>query len=174
MRAAFAGALCAMTIAVPAQAQRCWSQALVEAAQVKEYDIMLLVATLRCQAKGVDLSASYNAFVVAHKPILKGVGDEMLRELNASMGGKAALKIYDSMTVTMANKFGQGIVGLECSDFQAMIAEAQATRSTRADLLTLAQRAGADPVIPAPRCGAPVQAAIVPVQAPVQTIAATN
>ena len=47
VRAAFAGALCATMIALPAQAQRCWNQALVEAAQVKEYDIMLLVATLR-------------------------------------------------------------------------------------------------------------------------------
>ena len=108
-----------------------------------------------------------------HKPILKGVGDEMLKELNTSLGGKAALKVYDSMSVTMANKFGQGIEGLECTDFQAMIAEAQATKSTRADLLTLAQRAGADPTLPAPRCTPqPQVAAAVP--APAQTVAAAN
>ncbi|MBT2187773.1 hypothetical protein [Sphingobium nicotianae] len=158
-RAVWVGVLCAMTAAAPAHAQRCWNQTLVEAAQVKEYDVMLMVATLRCQAKGVDFSSTYNSFVLTHKPILKAVGDEMIRELNTSLGGKAALKAYDSMSVTMANKYGRGIDGLECSDFQIMLTEAQASRSTRADLLALAQRAGADPVLPAPRCAPPMQTA---------------
>jgi len=164
VRTVVTGAMVAAMAAVPAQAQRCWNQTLVEAAQVREFDIMLLVATLRCQAKGVDLSSSYNGFVAAHKPVLKAVGDELLRELNASLGGTAALKAYDSMSVTMANKFGQGIEGLECSDFQAMIAEGRAVRSTRADLLALAQRAGADPALPAPRCAVVAQAAAAPAQ----------
>jgi len=158
-RLALFGALASICISVPAQAQRCWNQGLVEAAQIKEFDIMLLVATLRCQAQGTDLSAGYNAFVVAHRPLLKAVGAEMLQEFSRTSGAKVGPKAYDRLNVVMANKFGNGFAGFGCPEYQAMIAEARAAPSKRGELLTLAQRAGADPQLPVPRCAQTVAAA---------------
>lgn len=153
-RAVMAGTIMAMAVGSPVQAQRCWNQTLVEAAQVKEFEIMLMVATLRCQAKGTDLSATYNRFIAAHRPVLRAVGEELVREFKVSQGGNGALKSYDRLGVIMANKYGNGVQGLECADFEAIIAQAETAPRNRADLVTLAQRAGMDPALPAPRCGA--------------------
>jgi hypothetical protein len=138
-----------------AQAQRCWAPALVEAAQIKEFEIMLMVATLRCQARGTDLSTSYNRFIAAHRPALRAVGEEIVRALGRSHGGKAALRAYDRLGVLMANRYGNGIPGLECEDFRLMIAEAETTPQGRGGLVGLARRAGMDPTLPAPRCAPP-------------------
>lgn len=151
-RVILAGAIAAAAIGTPVQAQRCWNQALVEAAQVKEFEIMLMVATLRCQAKGTDLSGEYNRFIAAHRPVLRAVGEEIVREFKVSLGAGGAMKAYDKLGVVMANKYGNGIQGLECADFQAIIAQAQSTPAGKAQLVSLAQRAGMDPELPAPRC----------------------
>lgn len=150
-----AGAIGLIGLGGPAQAQRCWNTALVESAQIKEFDVMLMVATLRCQKRDVDLSADYNHFVATHRPVLKAVGDELLRELNQTLGGREALKAYDRMGVVMANKYGNGLEGLTCSDFRQIVMEASALPQGKAGLIALAQRAGMDPPLPAPRCAPP-------------------
>ena len=152
--AVMAGAIMAAAIGTPVQAQRCWNQALVEAAQVKEFEIMLMVATLRCQARGTDISGIYNRFIAAHRPVLLAVGEELVREFKVSQSGNAALKAYDRLGVLMANKYGNGVQGLECADFEAIIMQAEAAPKSKADLVSLAQRAGMDPQLPAPRCAA--------------------
>jgi len=159
-RAIMAGVIAATSIAVPAQAQRCWNQASVEAAQVKEFEIMLMVATLRCQAKGLDLSGDYNGFIAAHRPALRAAGEEIVRELKVGSTAAVAMKAYDKLGVVLANKYGNGVLGLECLDFQAIIAEAKSAATGKPQLVTLAQRAGMNPELPGPRCTAPVAAAV--------------
>lgn len=163
-RTVAAVAMSTVAVCGPAQAQRCWNQPLVEAAQVKEFDIMLMVSVLRCQSRGLDFSASYNRFVASHREAIRAVGSELLKEFNASVGGKAAYTAYDKLGVVMANKYGNGVEGVECSDFQAMVAEAEASPAGRAELLQIAQRLGVDPSLPAPRCvaeaAAPAGAAV--------------
>lgn len=168
MKRAFLGlALASVAIGQPAMAANCWHRAVTEAAQVKQFDIMLMVSTIRCFRKGVDFSADYNQFVRTKRSVLRAVGDEMIRHLNGSMGGKAAAMAYDRMSVVMANRFGDGVDGYECEDIRAMVVEANGVDISRDQLLSLAQRAGMEPPLPAPRCVVPGVETVVASAAPV-------
>jgi len=154
-------ALLSVAVGQPVMAASCWNQTVTEAAQVRQFDIMLMVSTIRCFRKGVDFSADYNNFVKTKRAVLRAVGDEMIRHLNGSMGGKAAAVAYDRISVVMANRFGDGVPGYECEDIRAMVVEANAADATRTEILSLAQRAGMEPPLPQPRCDLPAQPTLV-------------
>lgn len=155
-RTALCMALAAMAIGQPVMAATCWNDSATEAVQVKQFDIMLMVSTLRCRGKGMDFSADYNQFVINKRLVLRAMGDEIVRQFNRDMGGKAAFNAYDHLTVVMANKYGNGVDGADCGDIRALIADANSVPASRDSLVGLAQRAGMDPSLPAPRCAAPI------------------
>lgn len=157
VRTYLAGAVALVACLVtPAQAA-CWQQQEVEAAQIREFDIMLMVSALRCQVKGQDFVADYNAFVVSNRPVLVSVNDTLLRHFNTAQPGKAALAAYDSFGTTMANQFGNGGgMSEDCAELRAMAVAATASAdapSSRERLLGAAQRAGMEPGLPGGRCG---------------------
>lgn len=162
-------------VAGQAQAESCWDQHLVEAAQIRQLDIMLMVSTLRCQVKGVDFVPEYNAFVVSNKTMLVANNDELLRHFNASMSGRAAYDAYDRFSTGMANQFGNGGGQPEdCETLRAMTVAATATGaavSSRESLLGQAQRAGMDLAVPGGRCGTIVASAETAVAVPGQQYA---
>jgi hypothetical protein len=63
--AVFAGAMAAM----PVQAA-CWSDNAAEAAQVRTFQTRLMVATLKCQTAGIDITAPYNDFIRTRRQVL--------------------------------------------------------------------------------------------------------
>lgn len=166
---AFIGAIAGNT---GAQAQSCWDQQAVEAAQIREFDIMLMVSALRCQVKGVDFVADYNRFVVGNKAVLVGANDQIRGHFNTAMGGKAALDAYDQMSTAMANRYGNGGVSDDCETLRAIATGATVAtpESTRAFLLANAQRVGMDPALSGGRCAMLVAAAPV-APAPVVPVA---
>ncbi len=133
----------------------CWTQNAVEAAQVRGFETMLMVATLRCQIKGVDLTGDYNAFIRGKRAVLTGVNDE-LRARFAAQGlkGNAALDAYDRFVTSIANSYGSGIGAPSCGEFKMILESANALPASRAALLTLALETGTDPVRASERCGA--------------------
>ncbi|MFT3968620.1 MAG: hypothetical protein QM690_22365 [Sphingobium sp.] len=172
----WAALLCGAAASTGAQAEACWNQRAVEAAQIREFDIMLMVSALRCQVKGTDFVADYNRFVTGHKTTLVSVNDEIRAHLNVEMGGKAALDAYDRLSTSMANRYGNG-GGMEedCEGLRAIAVNAAASgaESTRALLLAHAQRVGVDPALAGGRCAVLVaeNQAAVPAPAPVARIA---
>ena len=131
----------------------CWAPDAIEAAQVRGFETMLMVATLRCQIKGVDLSGDYNAFIRGKRAVLTGVNDELRAKFAAQgLRGNAALDAYDRFVTAIANSYGSGIGAPSCEDFRTILGEANAVPASRAALLTLAVEAGADPVREADRC----------------------
>jgi hypothetical protein len=145
-------ALLAFANAQPAFAAACWKRASAEAAQVKQFDIMLMVSTLRCHGKGVDFADDYNRFVIAKRPVLRGVGEEIVLRFKGAMTAKAALDAYDKMGVVMANKYGNGVAGMDCEAIRGVLGMANDAQATRADLLLLAQRTGIVPELPDGSC----------------------
>ncbi|MBN8829049.1 MAG: hypothetical protein J0G94_00095 [Sphingomonadales bacterium] len=140
---------CASTQAVAA----CWSPAHVEAAQVRDFETMLMVATLRCQIKGVDLSGDYNRFIREKRAVLTGINDELRGKFTGEgLRGKAALDAYDRFVTSLANGYGSGIGALSCEEFKALIGKANGASASRAALLDLAVRSGSDPVRDNKRC----------------------
>ncbi|MBB4641628.1 hypothetical protein [Rhizorhapis suberifaciens] len=136
----------------PAQAASCWNIQAIEAAQVRDFETMLMVSALRCRNTGVNFLDEYNDFVRSKRTALTQVNDELRAQFEQTLGAKAALNAYDGYVTSLANSYGAGAVGLACSDMQSLTRAANAASPSKAALVTLAQRAGADPRLPGAKC----------------------
>lgn len=141
----------AMVLGAPATAA-CWSPRAAEAAQVRDFEMMMMVAMLRCRATTLDIAEDYNHFVRDKRAVLTSVNDELRSQLADGRSGKVALDAYDRFVTAMANSHGAGSANLNCDDFHAMIQTAIAASPDRGALLALAVRAGSDPALPTERC----------------------
>jgi hypothetical protein len=153
------GMVAALASVAAAPAHACWSASAVEAAQMRDFETMLMVSALRCRLKGVDFLGDYNRFVSSKRATLTAVNDELRGQFNRTMGGKAALDAYDRYVTSLANSFGGESNGYGCEELAAMAAGAAEAADGRATLLALAQRAGADPRLPEERCAVTVAVA---------------
>lgn len=153
-RASILLGLFALSMGQPAiAAVSCWNQAVTEAAQVKQFDIMMMVSTIRCHRKGVDLSSDYNKFVVSRRTVLQGVGKELVKQFGLNLRGNAAVMAYDHLGVVMANSFGNDGRGTRnCEDIRAIIKDALIAEPDRVNLVYLAQRNGINPLLPVASC----------------------
>lgn len=153
------GVLAAGLAMVSGEAQAalgCWSDTAYEAAQLRDLDTMLMVATLRCRMKGADFSADYNRFVVEKRPILAAANVEIQSAFAQSVGKVKALGAYDDMMTKIANSYGNGMTGMSCNDFAALARTAAEAPAVRASLVTLANAIGSKPPVPLTRCSASV------------------
>lgn len=151
---AYIGALAAVaaTMTGEAQAASCWSDTAYQAAQLRDLDTMLMVATLRCRLKGNDFSADYNRFVINKRPILSAANIEMQAAFSQSVGKAKALGAYDGFMTKLANSYGNGTAGMNCADMAALTKMAADAPALRGTIVSLAEQAGSRPPIPALRC----------------------
>ncbi len=138
-RAALAAAAIATCfVSTAASAATCWSQADVSAAKVRELQTRLMVATLRCRATGVNILASYNAFIGNAKPAIVAANDQLKAHFAAS-GPVAGQRDYDRYTTTLANAYGAADTGPEsCAEAANLAAEAT---NAKGDLAAFAEHA---------------------------------
>lgn len=134
------------------QAASCWSDTAYQAAQLRDLDTMLMVATLRCRVKGMDFSADYNKFVVDKRPILAAANTEIQFAFAQSVGRAKALGAYDDFMTKVANSYGNGMTGMKCEDFAALARTAVETPAVRTSLVALADQLGSHPPVPVQRC----------------------
>jgi hypothetical protein len=144
------------TIVAATPASACWSPRAVEAAQVRDFETMLMVATLRCRTKDVSIGEDYNRFVREKRAILTAVNDELRSQFVPGRSGRDALEAYDRFVTAIANTHGGGTPGQECADFHNMLNAALTAETARGALLDLAVRAGSDPALPEERCMAQI------------------
>lgn len=149
-------AMAAALVSTPARAAGCWSPVAVEAAQVRDFETMLMVSALRCRLVGTDFLPDYNRFIREKRAALTQVNDELRGQFRTMVGAAGALNAYDRYVTSIANSYGAGAEGLSCRDQQSLVAAANAQPATRAALVTIAQRASAAPRLPGTRCGVTV------------------
>lgn len=135
-----------------AQAASCWSDTAYQAAQLRDLDTMLMVATLRCRLKGNDFSADYNRFVVNKRAILSAANIEIQSAFSQSVGKARALGAYDDLMTKIANSYGSGMSGMNCADFAALARTAAEAPAIRGSVVALAEQIGSKPPIPSLRC----------------------
>ncbi len=140
-------ALSSMIIATAAEAE-CWTPEAAEAAQVRDLETMLMVASLRCRTSGDDFITDYNGFVIAGRASLTQANDQLRRHF-ASLGG---LNAYDSYVTGIANKYGAGSDGLSCRDMKSIVSAASSAGGSLPALVRLAQSAQVEPRLPGGRC----------------------
>lgn len=122
----------ALASGAPAQAQGCWDQRTVEAAQIRQFDIMLMNAVLRCRTKGVDMLSDYSAFVRRYRPVIAVAADELRGQVGPSIDGP--------------------VVPVACETLRETVTAA-GIPSSRDSVLALARAAGMAAVVPAEVCG---------------------
>jgi hypothetical protein len=141
---AAACALVGIGFSTSAQAT-CWSAQDAEAAQVRDFDTMLMVASLRCRLSGQDFIQSYNAFVRESRPALSA----MNVRLRAHFGNADA---YDRYVTGIANRYGAGTDGLTCRDMASIVKAARSEGGAASGLVRLAKSSDVQPLLPGGRC----------------------
>lgn len=143
-----------LAISTPAHAaMSCWNQTQVAAAQVRDLQSRLMVASLRCVAMGVDVTPAYNRFVRATRETLQGANGVIMAQFRAGHGSQAQLH-YDRFTTALANAYGAGATTEAICAETAMLAdEAAAAGSDIRRLVEIADRLGVAPSLPGGQCG---------------------
>ena len=91
---------------MPAQAAMgCWNSTQVAAAKVRDLQSRLMVATLRCQAMGADVTEPYNRFVRANRETIQGANAVLLAQFRSGYGSQGQTQ-YDRFATALANIYG--------------------------------------------------------------------
>lgn len=130
----------------------CWTDEAYKAAQVRELDTMLMVEALRCRKTAANFVADYNRFVVASRPALIQANAALKGHFARIVGERGALNAYDNYMTTVANRYGAGSEGLDCSDVASMVKAAAAAKGSADELHRLAVRAEMYPAVDGERC----------------------
>ncbi|MET0372317.1 MAG: hypothetical protein ABW039_13200 [Sphingobium sp.] len=166
-------ALAAAMPLAPASAATCWTPAAVEAAQVRDFEMMLMVSALRCRSTANNFLPAYNRFVQEKRAALTEVNEELRSHFQSIVGKGAALGAYDNYVTGIANSYGSGAQGLGCRDMESLTAAANALPPTRSGLLQLARAADTKPRLAGAACEAGVTIAANTATAPMSSMPMT-
>lgn len=150
-----AAAVASLAVATPAQSA-CWTDTAYQAAQIRNFETMMMVSMLRCRLVGNDFTATYNSFVRDKRPVLSAANEELRAQFAKTVGTAKAMNAYDDYMTKVANSYGAGNDGLSCRDFSSIVDAAAQSPATRGAVAALAERAGTNPRLPGARCGTSV------------------
>jgi len=114
--AAVLAAVSSLALGVPAQAQT----AAGEAAQLRRLDIMLMVSSLRCRFGADNFQSDYARFSTNQYGTMQAAYNTLNADYTARMGATGAKKALDTISVGMANRYGQGHPWLGCGELKGL------------------------------------------------------
>ena len=149
----FAAAAVMLCAAMPAQAAMgCWNSTQVAAAKVRDLQSRLMVATLRCQAMGADVTPAYNRFVRANRATIQGANAVLLAQFRTGYGSQAQTH-YDRFATALANIYGADATDdAVCADTAALAEEAAAANGDISLLVAIEDRFGFSSELPGGQC----------------------
>ncbi len=145
-------AAAAVTMVSSPATAACWSAKAVEAAYVRDFDTILMVATLRCRNQGVEIATDYNKFVREKRAVLVAANEDLRAQFTVGRSPKAGLDAFDRFATAIANSHGAGSSEFDCAAYKVLAKAAVAAPVSRASLLQLAARAGSNPALPVDAC----------------------
>lgn len=164
-RAFVAAMLIAIALPTPAAAT-CWSEAERDAAKIRDLQSRLMVATLRCQTSGVDVTTAYNRFVVANRATLQGINGVLMTQFRADSGPEAQVR-YDRYATALANAYGGDATNRGvCANTARLAEEGAAANGNIARLVALHSRVGLPPPVPGTACQGRPRVIATPAAAP--------
>ena len=133
-------------------AMSCWGHEEAAAAKVRDLQSRLMVATMRCHAFGVDLTAVYNDFVRLNRLTLQAANG-LIKAQFAAGYGKDGEAQYDRFATALANEYGDDPTTAEnCAEAAMAAVEAADAKGDVTSLLMLADRLGDAPALPGGQC----------------------
>jgi hypothetical protein len=145
-------AAAAAMVAVPAQAA-CWTVDEASAANIRQFQSMLMVTALRCQAAGEGMMVDYNQFVSSNRQAIVSENDHIRAHFIHAQGAVQGQRAYDSFTTSMANGYGAGEgAPASCRAAADLAREASAMAGSREGLLLLVNRLQLEARMPEGRC----------------------
>jgi hypothetical protein len=147
-------AVASMVAAQPAQAaMSCWNAKAASAAQVRDLQSRLMVASLRCRAMGFDILPEYNRFVRNSRDTLQQANGLIKARFTAGYGAKGGQVQYDKFTTALANAYGADDTSREICREAADVADAAAdARGDMNRLVEISERVGPPPKLPGSVC----------------------
>lgn len=98
------------------------------AEQIRKLDIMLMVSSLRCRFGPDDFRADYRRFTANNLDTLNSAGRTLKADLARRHGSGGATRALDRISVSMANRYGQGHPWLGCRDLREAARDLADTR----------------------------------------------
>ena len=150
----FAAAAAMLCVAMPANATMgCWDSSQVAAAKVRDLQSRLMVATLRCQAMGADVTGAYNRFVRANRTTIQGANAVLLAQFRSGYGSQGGETQYDRFATALANIYGDDATDHAiCADTEALADEAAAANGDIRQLVAIEDRFGFSSTLPGGEC----------------------
>ena len=144
-----------LCVSMPAHAvMGCWNPTQVAAAKVRDLQSRLMVATLRCQAMGADVSGAYNRFVRANLETIHGANVVLLAQFRNGFGSGQGETQYDRFATALANGYGADVTDAAvCAETAALADEAAAANGDIAQLVGIEDRFGFSSDLPGGQCG---------------------
>lgn len=121
-------AVSSLSVSAPAQAAACWGPQAVNAAKLRNLDIMLMVTGLRCRMGADNFQPDYYKFSSAHQGELNAANAVLRAELG-SAGPRGAAGALDRMSTSIANAYGVGHPELGCRELKKVTRDLAATRT---------------------------------------------
>lgn len=149
----FTSAALLLCVSAPAQAvMGCWNETQVAAAKVRDLQSRLMVATLRCQAMGVNVSDAYNRFIAGNRETIQGANGVIMAAFRAGHGGQAQVQ-YDRFATALANIYGDDATSQAvCGDTAVLAEEAAAANGDIDALVAIEDRLGFATPLPGGQC----------------------
>lgn len=113
------------------------------AEQLRRLDIMLMVMELHCRRTDHAFGAEYDDFAVTHLHLMNAADRQLRRNYAAGRSDRSQRRMMDTLSTSMANRYGGGHPWLECSELRALTDELAAEDSV-AILLAAADEVLAD------------------------------
>ncbi|WP_174273866.1 hypothetical protein [Sphingomonas bacterium] len=152
----FGAAVAAVALVASPATASCWNAEETSAATIRDLQSLLMVATLRCRAAHLDITAEYNGFVQANRALIQRENDRIKGHFIRAQGPIAGQKAYDAFATHLANIYGAGESSAEACDGMAALArEAVLMANSEDGLLLLAARQGVATEVPGGMCSAP-------------------
>ena len=151
----FAAAAAMLCVSVPANAvMGCWNPTQVAAAKVRDLQSRLMVATLRCQSMGADVTPAYNRFVRANRETIQGANAVLLAQFRTGFGSGQGQTQYDRFATALANIYGADATdNAVCAETATLADEAAAANGDIAQLVAIEDRFGFSSDLPGGQCG---------------------
>ena len=143
----------AAMIATPsAQASSgCWDDDAVTAARVMEFQIAMMVATLRCTALNFNLESDFKRFAEANKPALKEADLRLKKQFGDA--GKGVNVGYQNYQTKVSNRHSiRDATVPTCSLFRDVAAELGKDQTSAATLTSFANALIPEPLLDGARC----------------------